>query len=154
MAITHIDHVGIAVADLDAAIELYEKAYGMTCVHIEVNEQQGVREAMMSVGDSGQFVQLLQPLSPESAARADSPAAVSPSTTGPTTTGPGPRWVSRSPTSGAGSVWWPRITTNRSPWTPTSIHSGSRRQPLSRFPDRNRTSRSGLRTCPAHKQST
>jgi methylmalonyl-CoA/ethylmalonyl-CoA epimerase len=67
VAITHIDHVGIAVADLDAAIELYEKAYGMTCVHVEVNEQQGVREAMMSVGDSGQFVQLLQPLSPDSA---------------------------------------------------------------------------------------
>ena len=65
MAITHIDHVGIAVADLDAAIELYEKAYGMTCVHVEVNAEQGVREAMMSVGDSGSFIQLLQPLDPD-----------------------------------------------------------------------------------------
>jgi methylmalonyl-CoA/ethylmalonyl-CoA epimerase len=60
-----IDHVGIAVADLDAAVELYEKAYGMTCVHTEVNEEQGVREAMMAVGDSGSYVQLLSPLSPD-----------------------------------------------------------------------------------------
>ena len=64
--ITAIDHVGIAVADLDAAIELYEKSYGMTCVHTEVNEEQGVREAMMAVGDSGSYVQLLSPLSPDS----------------------------------------------------------------------------------------
>jgi methylmalonyl-CoA/ethylmalonyl-CoA epimerase len=63
--ITAIDHVGIAVADLDAAIELYEKAYGMTCVHTEVNEEQGVREAMMAVGDSGSYVQLLSPLAPD-----------------------------------------------------------------------------------------
>ena len=64
--ITAIDHVGIAVADLDAAIELYEKAFGMTCVHTEVNEEQGVREAMMAVGDSGSYVQLLAPLSADS----------------------------------------------------------------------------------------
>jgi methylmalonyl-CoA/ethylmalonyl-CoA epimerase len=64
--ITAIDHVGIAVADLDAAIELYERAYGMRCVHTEVNEEQGVREAMMAVGDSGSYVQLLAPLSPDS----------------------------------------------------------------------------------------
>ena len=62
----HIDHVGIAVPDLDAAIELYEKAYGMRCVHVEVNEEQGVREAMMEVGTSGSYVQLLAPLSPDS----------------------------------------------------------------------------------------
>jgi len=61
-----IDHVGIAVADLDAAIELYTTAYGMTCVHTEVNAEQGVREAMMAVGDSGSYVQLLAPLSPDS----------------------------------------------------------------------------------------
>jgi methylmalonyl-CoA/ethylmalonyl-CoA epimerase len=65
VAITHIDHVGIAVADLDAAIELYTKAYGMTCVHTEVNEEQGVREAMMAVGDSGSYIQLLEPLNPD-----------------------------------------------------------------------------------------
>jgi len=63
--ITRIDHVGIAVADLDAAIALYERAYGMRCVHTEVNDEQGVREAMMEVGDSGSYIQLLQPLSPD-----------------------------------------------------------------------------------------
>ena len=61
-----IDHVGIAVADLDAAIEMYEKNFGMRCVHTEVNEEQGVREAMMMVGSSGSCIQLLAPLSPES----------------------------------------------------------------------------------------
>ena len=66
MRITAIDHVGIAVPDLDAAIELYTSAYGMTCVHQEVNEEQGVREAMMAVGDSGSYLQLLAPLSPDS----------------------------------------------------------------------------------------
>jgi methylmalonyl-CoA/ethylmalonyl-CoA epimerase len=63
--VTHIDHVGIAVADLDAAIAFYEKAYGMRCAHVEVNEEQGVREAMMEVGDSGSYVQLLSPLNPD-----------------------------------------------------------------------------------------
>ena len=66
MRITAIDHVGIAVPDLDAAIEHYTSAYGMTCVHEEVNEKQGVREAMMAVGDSGSYLQLLAPLSPDS----------------------------------------------------------------------------------------
>ena len=66
MSITAIDHVGIAVADLDAAIALYEKAYGMRCVHTEVNEEQGVREAMLAVGDGDTRIQLLAPLSPES----------------------------------------------------------------------------------------
>lgn len=66
MRITALDHVGIAVADLDAAIELYERAYGMTCVHTEVNTEQGVREAMLAVGDSGSYLQLLAPLSPDS----------------------------------------------------------------------------------------
>ncbi|MDP9181683.1 MAG: methylmalonyl-CoA epimerase [Actinomycetota bacterium] len=65
MKVTHIDHVGIAVADLDAAITFYEKAYGMRCAHVEVNEEQGVREAMMEVGDSGSFIQLLSPLDPD-----------------------------------------------------------------------------------------
>jgi methylmalonyl-CoA/ethylmalonyl-CoA epimerase len=63
--VTHIDHVGIAVADLDAAIAFYERAYGMRCAHVEVNEEQGVREAMMEVGDSGSYVQLLAPLNPD-----------------------------------------------------------------------------------------
>ncbi len=61
-----IDHVGIAVADLDAAIAMYETAFGMRCVHTEVNEEQGVREAMLAVGGSGSYLQLLAPLSPDS----------------------------------------------------------------------------------------
>ena len=61
-----IDHVGIAVADLDAAIAMYETSFGMRCVHTEVNEEQGVREAMLAVGDSGSYLQLLAPLSPDS----------------------------------------------------------------------------------------
>ena len=63
---TAIDHVGVAVADLDAAVAFYTQTYGMRLLHEEVNEEQGVREAMMAVGDSGSCIQLLAPLSPES----------------------------------------------------------------------------------------
>jgi methylmalonyl-CoA/ethylmalonyl-CoA epimerase len=63
---TAIDHVGIAVADLDSAVAFYRDTYGMELAHEEVNEEQGVREAMMSVGGSGSHIQLLAPLSPES----------------------------------------------------------------------------------------
>lgn len=64
--VTRIDHVGIAVADLDDAIDFYGRAFGMTVVHTEVNEEQGVREAMLGVGDSGAWIQLLAPLSADS----------------------------------------------------------------------------------------
>src|SRR4030095_6461060 len=63
---TAIDHVGVAVADLDDAKRFYEQMFGMRLVHEEVNEERGVREAMMSVGESGSCVQLLAPLTPES----------------------------------------------------------------------------------------
>jgi methylmalonyl-CoA/ethylmalonyl-CoA epimerase len=63
---TAIDHVGVAVPDLDEAIAFYRDTYGMTLAHEEVNEEQGVREAMMAVGGSGSHIQLLAPLSPES----------------------------------------------------------------------------------------
>jgi methylmalonyl-CoA/ethylmalonyl-CoA epimerase len=63
---TAIDHVGVAVSDLDAAIAFYRDTYGMTLVHEETNEEQGVREAMMAVGPSGSCIQLLAPLSPAS----------------------------------------------------------------------------------------
>jgi len=63
---TAIDHVGVAVNDIDAAIAFYHDTYGMSLVHEEVNEEQGVREAMMAVGSSGSCIQLLAPLSPES----------------------------------------------------------------------------------------
>ncbi len=64
--VTAIDHVGLAVRDLDKAIAFYQDAFGMELVHEEVNEEQGVREAMMAVGDSGSCVQLLAPLSDDS----------------------------------------------------------------------------------------
>jgi len=56
----------VTVSDLDAAIASYRDTYGMTLQHEEVNEEQGVREAMMAVGGSGTCVQLLAPISPES----------------------------------------------------------------------------------------
>ncbi len=61
-----IDHVGIAVPDLDAALEFYSSTFGLESVHEEVNEEQGVREAMLAVGDSGSCIQLLAPLSEDS----------------------------------------------------------------------------------------
>ncbi len=63
---TQIDHVGVAVSDLDEAVAFYRDTLGMELAHEEVNEEQGVREAMMRVGDSGSCIQLLAPLSPES----------------------------------------------------------------------------------------
>ena len=64
--VTAIDHVGLAVRDLDKAIAFYRDAFGMELVHEETNEEQGVREAMMAVGDSSSCVQLLAPLSDDS----------------------------------------------------------------------------------------
>jgi methylmalonyl-CoA/ethylmalonyl-CoA epimerase len=65
-----IDHVGVAVPDLDAAIADYRDHFGMEVVHQEVNEEQGVREAMVAVGDpadpAGSCIQLLAPLNEES----------------------------------------------------------------------------------------
>lgn len=65
--LTAIDHVGIAVPDLDEALRFYAETFGLHVVHEEVNEDQGVREAMLAVGDSGACIQLMAPL------RADSP---------------------------------------------------------------------------------
>jgi len=56
-----IDHVGVAVADLEAAKAFYRETFGMQTVHEETNEEQGVREAMVAVGDSGSCIQLLAP---------------------------------------------------------------------------------------------
>ena len=64
---TRIDHVGIAVADLDEAIRFYRDSFGVHSVHEERNEEQGVREAMLAVGDGTTRIQLLAPLSAESA---------------------------------------------------------------------------------------
>jgi len=62
--ITCIDHVGIAVPDLDVAIAWYRNTLGLELTHQEVNEEQGVREAMIGTGNAQ--IQLLAPLSPES----------------------------------------------------------------------------------------
>ncbi|MBM9461308.1 methylmalonyl-CoA epimerase [Nocardioides sp. zg-536] len=63
---TAIDHVGIAVPDLDEAIAFYRDNFGMVAVHEETNEEQGVREAMVAVGDTDSKIQLLAPLNADS----------------------------------------------------------------------------------------
>jgi methylmalonyl-CoA/ethylmalonyl-CoA epimerase len=66
--LTRIDHVGIACRDLETKIAFYESTMGLTVVSREVNESQGVREAMLQVADGpagGSYVQLLEPLSPD-----------------------------------------------------------------------------------------
>jgi len=71
--LTRLDHVGIACRDLDKTIELYRTTFGLEVVSLEVNEEQGVREAMLAVGDAALavvggrpgYVQLLEPLGPD-----------------------------------------------------------------------------------------
>ncbi len=73
-AVLAVDHVGIAVPDLDAAIDFHCRAFGLEVTHREVNEEQGVAEAMLSpvgtesggVSAGGAAIQLLAPLTPES----------------------------------------------------------------------------------------
>ncbi|MGE5697151.1 MAG: methylmalonyl-CoA epimerase [Candidatus Sericytochromatia bacterium] len=63
--VTGIDHVGIAVPDLDAAIAWYHDHLGMIMLHEEVNEEQGIREAMLSVRGApvgSAQVQLMAPI--------------------------------------------------------------------------------------------
>ena len=67
MLLTEIDHVAIAVNDLDAAIDYYERAFGATVDHREVVERDGVEEALLKVADS--YIQLT------AATRDDSPIA-------------------------------------------------------------------------------
>jgi methylmalonyl-CoA/ethylmalonyl-CoA epimerase len=84
--ITAVDHVGIAVPDLDAAIAWYADTLGLVATHEEVNEEQGVREAMLSApgGTGGAAVQLLAPLRPDSRSGASSTAAARASSRWPT----------------------------------------------------------------------
>ncbi|NYH53794.1 MULTISPECIES: methylmalonyl-CoA epimerase [Nocardiopsis] len=71
--LTRLDHVGIACRDLDASIAFYRSTYGFEVTHEEVNEEQGVREAMLRINgtdDGGAtYLQLLEPV------REDSPVA-------------------------------------------------------------------------------
>jgi methylmalonyl-CoA/ethylmalonyl-CoA epimerase len=68
--VTGLDHVGVAVADLDAAIAWYHDHLGMIVVHEEVNDDQGIREAMLSVRGAPRGsaqIQLMAPISDTSA---------------------------------------------------------------------------------------
>jgi methylmalonyl-CoA/ethylmalonyl-CoA epimerase len=68
--VTAIDHIGIAVADLDAAITWYHDHLGMILVHEEVNDDQGIREAMLSVPGAPNAtaqIQLMAPVDESSA---------------------------------------------------------------------------------------
>ncbi|MGZ4251525.1 MAG: methylmalonyl-CoA epimerase [Solirubrobacteraceae bacterium] len=60
-----IDHIGIAVEDIDSALAMYRDAFKMELVHRETLAEQGVEAALLDVGDG--HVELLQPLGPETA---------------------------------------------------------------------------------------
>ena len=64
MILTEIDHVAIAVKDLEAAIDYYKRAFGATVDHREIVERDGVEEALLKVAES--YVQLLTPTRPDS----------------------------------------------------------------------------------------
>ena len=71
--LTRIDHVGIACRDLRLAIDMYRETFGLGVITLEENREQGVREAMLAVGDGPprvgalgvSYVQLLEPLGPD-----------------------------------------------------------------------------------------
>lgn len=69
--LTRIDHIGIACHDLDATVEFYRATYGFEVFHTEVNEEQGVREAMLKINDTSDggasYLQLLEPTREDSA---------------------------------------------------------------------------------------
>jgi len=64
MNVSRIDQVAIAVPDLDAAIDLFTRAFGLTVEHREVVESDGVEEAMLPIGDG--YIQLIAPTSDDS----------------------------------------------------------------------------------------
>ncbi len=67
MLLTEIDHVAIAVRDLEAAVDYHRRAFGATVEHREIVERDGVEEALLAVADS--YIQLISPT------RTDSPVA-------------------------------------------------------------------------------
>ena len=78
-----IDHVGVAVDDLDAALELYEGTFGMPLAHRETVEEQGVEAVLLDVGDG--HVELLRAARPRDRRSASSSSARGPGcTTSPT----------------------------------------------------------------------
>jgi methylmalonyl-CoA/ethylmalonyl-CoA epimerase len=63
-----IDHVGIACPDLEAAIAFYESVFGLTVASREIHQDQGVREAMLRLGEGqggASWIQLLEPTGPD-----------------------------------------------------------------------------------------
>ena len=64
MLLTEIDHIAIAVNDLEAAIAYYQNAFGATVDHREVVDSDGVEEALLKVAES--YIQLLTPTRPDS----------------------------------------------------------------------------------------
>ena len=60
---TRIDHIGVAVEDLDSAIRLYERSFEMELAHRETVESQGVEAVLLDVGDG--HIELLAPLGPD-----------------------------------------------------------------------------------------
>lgn len=65
---TRIDHVGIACRDLGEAVTRYQAAFGLILANQEINEEQGVKEAMLLVADApagASYIQLLEPLGPD-----------------------------------------------------------------------------------------
>ena len=69
--LTRIDHIGIACFDLDKTVEFYRATYGFEVFHSEVNEEQGVREAMLKINETSDggasYLQLLEPTREDSA---------------------------------------------------------------------------------------
>ncbi len=64
MILTEIDHIAIAVKDLEAAIDYYKRAFGAEVDHREIVESDGVEEALLKVAES--YIQLLTPTRPDS----------------------------------------------------------------------------------------
>ena len=64
MLLTEIDHVAIAVRDLDAAVDYHRRAFGATVTHRETVDRDGVEEALLAVADS--YIQLIAPTRPDS----------------------------------------------------------------------------------------
>jgi methylmalonyl-CoA epimerase len=60
---TRVDHIGVAVEDLDASLELYERDYGMKLVHREIVTEQGVEAVLLDVGEN--HVELLAATGPD-----------------------------------------------------------------------------------------
>ncbi|MDI3404490.1 methylmalonyl-CoA epimerase [Streptomyces cavernicola] len=68
--LTRIDHIGIACHDLEKTVDFYTSTYGFEVFHTEVNEEQGVREAMLKINETSDggasYLQLLEPIREDS----------------------------------------------------------------------------------------